>query len=191
MMMPEQSTTPLAESANRRWKRLTPLLLLLVGFGAGALASHLVTSRRSHRRAAVEHRMDHGGGSDRDGRSARRGGDRDRSRGRDTQDREARSRRFRQQLVNRLQLDEAQQKQMDAFIEANRAEASAFWEDTYARYGELRRKFRGQISEILNESQRETFEAWISERGERGRNARDRDSVEQDHHEDSRGGARR
>jgi hypothetical protein len=196
MTMPEESTTPPAESANRRWRRLTPLLLLLVGFGAGALASHLVTPRRMHRREAAERRLDHrdGPGRDgpgRDGPSARRAGDRERSRGRDTRDGEARSRRFRQQLVNRLQLDEAQQEQMDAFIEANRAEASAFWEDTYARYGELRLKFRGQISEILSESQRETFEAWMSERGERGRNDRDGESVGGGHRDDSREGARR
>ena len=184
--MPEQNVA-VPDAANRRWKRLTPLLLLLVGFGAGVLASHLAVPRFMHR--GGEHRVSH---RDDDGRrSMRRGGeraDRGRSRGRDARDGEDRARRFREQLVNRLELDEAQQAQMDAFIEANRAEASAFWDDTYARYRELRVKFREQISEILNESQRETFDALMRERG---RNARDRDSVERDSEEGSSGGAPR
>ena len=180
-----------AESANRRWKRLTPLLLILVGFGAGVLASHLVVPRFMHR--GGEHRLSRGGDPDRS--SARRGGERSersRSRGRDARDDEDRGRRFRRELVNRLNLDETQQAQMDAFVEANRAEARAFWDDTYARYGELRLKFREQIGAILNESQRETFDAWMSERG---RNDRDGSSVEGDAadgdtHHDSREGAR-
>jgi len=180
------------DAANRRWRRLMPLLLLLAGFGAGVLASHLAVPRLLHR--GGEHRVS---GHDDDGRrSMRRGAeraDRGRSRGRDARDGETRARRFREQLVDRLALDEAQQAQMDAFIEANRAEASAFWDDTYARYRELRLKFREQISEILNESQRETFDALMRERG---RNDRDRDSVESDSEEGSpegppRGGMRR
>ena len=182
--MPEDNVVA-PDAANRRWKRLMPLLLLLAGFGAGVLAS--AVPRLMHR--GGEHRVSR---RDDDGRrSMRRGGeraDRDRSRGRDARDGETRARRFREQLVNRLELDEAQQAQMDAFIEANRAEASAFWDDTYARYRELRLKFRGQISEILNDSQRETFEAWMSERG---RNDRDRDSVEGDSEEGSPEGAPR
>ena len=187
--MPEETEETVAapDAANRRWKRLTPLLLLLVGFGAGVLASHLAIPRFIHR--GGEHRMSSG---DDDGhRSMRRGGgraDRGRARGRDARDGEDRARRFREHLVNRLELDAAQQVQMDAFIEANRAEASAFWDDTYARYGELRRKFREQISEILDESQRETFDALMRARG---RNDRDRDSVESDSEEGSPAGAPR
>lgn len=188
--MPEENKAPTVDTGNRRWKRLMPLLLLLAGFGAGVLAS--AVPRLMHR--GGEHRVSRG---DDDGRrSVRRGGeraDRGRSRGRDARDGETRARRFREQLVDRLQLDDAQQAQMDAFIEANRAEASAFWDDTYARYRELRLKFREQISEILNESQRETFDALMRERG---RNDRDRDSVESDSDEGSpegapRGGMRR
>ncbi|MXZ59636.1 MAG: hypothetical protein F4228_05750 [Acidobacteria bacterium] len=187
--MPEENVAA-PDAANRRWKRLMPLLLLLAGFGAGVLAS--AVPRLMHR--GGEHRVSRG---DDDGRrSMRRGGeraDRGRSRGRDARDGETRARRFREQLVDRLELDDAQQAQMDAFIEANRAEASAFWDDTYARYRELRLKFREQISEILNESQRETFDALMRERG---RNDRDRDSVESDSEEGSaegvpRGGMRR
>ena len=187
--MPEENVAA-PDPANRRWKRLMPLLLLLAGFGAGVLAS--AVPRLMHR--GGEHRVSRG---DDDGRrSMRRGGeraDRARSRGRDARDGETRARRFREQLVDRLELDDAQQAQMDAFIEANRAEASAFWDDTYARYRELRLKFREQISEILNESQRETFDALMRERG---RNDRDRDSVESDSDEGSpegapRGGMRR
>jgi len=187
--MPEENVAA-ADAANRRWKRLMPLLLILAGFGAGVLAS--AVPRLMHR--GGEHRVSRG---DDDGRrSMRRGGeraDRGRSRGRDARDGETRARRFREQLVDRLELDDAQQAQMDAFIEANRAEASAFWDDTYARYRELRLKFREQISEILNESQRETFDALMRERG---RNDRDRDSVESDSEEGSpegppRGGMRR
>lgn len=189
--MPEENSgqddVPVAGAANRRWKRLTPLLLLIVGFGAGVLASHLAVPRFLHR--GGEHRASHRGEGDR--RSVRRGGeraDRDRSRGRDARDGERRVQRFREQLVNRLELDEAQQAQMDAFIEENRAEASAFWEDTYARYRELRLKFRGQMREILNESQRETFDAWMSERE---RNDRGGGSVEEGAGEGPPEGARR
>lgn len=182
--MPEENVVA-SDTGNRRWKRLTPLLLLLVGFGAGVLASHLAVPRLMHR--GGEHRV---GLRDDDGRrSMRRGGeraDRGRSRGRDARDGGDRARRFREHLVDRLALDEAQQAQMDAFIESNRAEASAFWDDTYARYRELRLKFREQISEILNESQRETFDALMRERG---RNDRDRDSVESDSEEGSPEGA--
>lgn len=183
--MPEDNVVA-PDAANRRWKRLMPLLLLLAGFGAGVLAS--AVPRLMHR--GGEHRVSR---RDDDGRRAmRRGGgeraDRGRSRGRDAQDGETRARRFREQLVDRLELDEAQQAQMDAFIEANRAEASAFWDDTYARYRELRLKFREQISEILNDSQRETFDALMRERG---RNDRDRDSVEGDSEEGSPEGAPR
>ena len=183
--MPEQDPARTADTSNRRWKRLMPLLLLLAGFGAGVLAS--AVPRLMHR--GGEHRVSR---RDDDGRRAmRRGGeraDRGRSRGRDTRDGGDRARRFREQLVNRLELDEAQQAQMDAFIEANRAEASAFWDDTYARYRELRLKFREQISEILNDSQRETFDALMRERG---RNDRDRDSVEGDSEQGSSEGAPR
>ena len=182
--MPEENVAA-PDAANRRWKRLMPLLLLLAGFGAGVLAS--AVPRLMHR--GGEHRVSRG---DDDGRrSMRRGAeraDRGRSRGRDARDGETRARRFRQQLVNRLELDDAQQAQMDAFIEANRAEASAFWDDTYARYRELRLKFREQISEILNESQRETFDALMRERG---RNDRDRDAVESDSEQGSPDGAPR
>ena len=182
--MPEDNVVA-PDAANRRWKRLMPLLLLLAGFGAGVLAS--AVPRLMHR--GGEHRVSR---RDDDGRRAmRRGGeraDRGRSRGRDARDGETRARRFREQLVNRLELDEAQQAQMDAFIEANRAEASAFWDDTYARYRELRLKFREQISEILNDSQRETFDALMRERG---RNDQDRDSVEGDSEEGSPEGAPR
>ena len=177
-MMPEENVAA-PDAANRRWRRLMPLLLLLAGFGAGVLAS--AVPRLIHR--GGEHRMSRG---DDDGRRAMRRGaeraDRGRSRGRDARDGETRARRFREQLVDRLELDEAQQAQMDAFIEANRAEASAFWDDTYARYRELRLRFREQISEILNESQRETFDALMRERG---RNDRDRGSVESDSEEGS------
>ena len=179
--MPEENTVPAAETANRRWKRLTPLLLLLVGFGAGVVASHLAIPRFLHR--GGEHRMNHRDDPDR--RSGRRGGERAERggpRARDAQDGERRVRRFREHLVDRLELDEAQQAQMDAFIEANRAEASAFWDDTYARYGELRLRFREQIREILGESQRETFDGLMRERG---RNDRGRDSVEPDSEEGS------
>lgn len=182
--MPEDNVAA-PDAANRRWKRLTPLLLLLVGFGAGVLASHLAVPRFLHR--GGEHRVSRRDDDSR--RSMRRGGERaDRGRGPDARDGEDRARRFRRQLVNRLELDEAQQAQMDAFIEANRAEASAFWDDTYARYRELRLKFREQISAILNESQRETFDALMRERG---RNDRDRDSVESDSEEGSPEGAPR
>lgn len=184
--MPEENVIA-RDAANRRWKRLTPLLLLLVGFGAGVLASHLAVPRLMHR--GGEHRA---GRRDDDGRRSMRRGDeradRGRARGRDARDGEGRARRFREQLANRLELDEAQQAQMDAFIEANRAEASAFWDDTYARYRELRLKFREQIGEILTESQRETFDALMRERG---RNDRDRDSVERDSEEGSPEGAPR
>ena len=185
--MPEADRVPAADAANRRWKRLTPLLLLLVGFGAGVLASHLAHPRFLHR--GGEHRM--GLRDDPDHRSERRGGersDRGGSRTRDGRDDERRVRRFREQLVSRLELDEAQQAQMDAFIEANRAEASAFWDDTYARYRELRLKFRGQMRDILNDSQRETFDAWMRERE---RNDRGGGSVEQGPGEGPSGGARR
>ena len=184
--MPEGNMGPSSELANRRWKRLMPLLLVLVGFGAGVLASHLVAPRRMHRRGASEHSTEDRARSDSDGRAERRGGERAeraRSRGRDAREGEARGRRFRDQLVRRLQLDEAQQAQMDAFIEANRAEASAFWDDTYARYGELRLRFREQIQAILTEEQGEIFDEWIRERG---RNDRGAGSVE-----DSPEGARR
>ena len=36
--MPEENVVA-TDAANRRWKRLMPLLLLLAGFGAGVLAS--------------------------------------------------------------------------------------------------------------------------------------------------------
>ena len=174
--MPEANLTSASESANRRWKRLMPLLLVLVGFGAGVLASHLAPPMRRHRGASGEHRM--GSRDDSDRRSGRRGGEeveRGRSRGREGREGDERSRRFRAQLVERLGLDEDQQAQMDAFIESNRAEASEFWDDTYARYRELRLRFREQIREILNESQRQTFDAWMRERG---RNDGSPDSVE-------------
>ena len=184
---PGRNSVPAAGAANRRWKRLMPLLLLLVGFGAGVLASHLALPRFLHR--GGEHRMGHRDDPDR--RSGRRGGERSErggSRSGDGRDDERRVRRFREQLVSRLGLDEAQQAQMDAFIEANRAEASTFWDDTYARYRELRLRFRGQMREILNESQRETFDAWMSERG---RNDRGGGSVEQGSGEGPPEGARR
>ena len=177
--MPEANLTPPSESANRRWKRLIPLLLVLVGFGAGVLASHLAPSVRGHRGAGGEHRLGHR--DDSDPRSGRRAGegagqrtDRGRSRSREAREGEERSRRFREQLAG-LGLDEDQQARMDAFIESSRAEASEFWDDTYARYRELRLQFREQIREILNESQRQTFDAWIRERG---RNDGSPDSVE-------------
>ena len=113
------------------------------------------------------------GRSDSDRRGGRRANDGGRPVGREARDSQ-RTRRFRDQLARRLELDEAQQRQMDAFIETNRAEASAFWDDTYARYRELRLKFRGQIREILDESQQATFDAWMRERE---RNDRGRDSV--------------
>ena len=168
------NVAPSGASSSRRWKRLTPLLLVVVGFGAGVLASHLAVPRLLHR--GGEHRVSRREGADR--RATRPGGERS-ERGRlsrrDARDSEVRVRRFREQLVDRLALDEAQQAQMDAFIEANRAEASAFWDDTYVRYRELRLQFREQIREILDESQRETFEAWMDERR---RNGRGRDAVE-------------
>ena len=150
-MSKEASGAPAPGAANRRWKRLTPLLLVLVGFGAGVLASHHGPSLRRHPGGRGEHRLRQPEDSDRRA-SRRRGGGSERGR------------RFRQQLVRRLDLDAAQQEQVDAFIEANRAEARAFWDDTYARYRELRLRFREQIREILTETQRETLEAWLSER---------------------------
>ena len=174
--MPAANLTPPSESANRRWKRLMPLLLVLVGFGAGVLASHLAPSVRRHRGASGEHRM--GTRDDSDRRSGRRpgeGAEQGRSRSREAREGEERSRRFREQLARRLGLDEDQQARMEAFIESNRAEASEFWDDTYARYRELRLRFREQIREILNESQRQTFDAWMRERG---RNDGSPDSVE-------------
>lgn len=167
--MAEENATPSSSTANRRWRRLTPVLLVLVGFGAGVLASHLGPARRMHR-----------GESDRshaEARSRRDGGapDRDRSPRRDARSGEERSRRFREALVQRLELSEDQQAQIDAFIQANRTEASAFWDDTHARYRELRLRFREQIREILTDSQREIFDSW-NERRER--NDRGGDSVE-------------
>ena len=173
--MPEANLTPPSESANRRWKRLMPLLLVLVGFGAGVLASHLAPSVRGHRGAGGEHRLGHRDDSDpRSGRRAGAGAERSPFRSREAREGEERSRRFREQLAG-LGLDEDQQARMDAFIESSRAEASEFWDDTYARYRELRLRFREQIHEILNESQRQTLDAWMRERG---RNDASPDSVE-------------
>lgn len=176
-MADETDTTRASNAANRRWKRLTPLLLLLVGFGAGVLASHHGPSLMRHRGESGARRT--GPRDDSDRRSGRRRGERvERAgpRGRDAREGDARGRRFRNQLVRRLELDEAQQGQVDAFIEANRAEARAFWDDTYSRYRELRLRFRGQIREILSDEQRETFDAWVSERE---RNDRDGGPVEE------------
>ena len=153
-----------------------PLLLVLVGFGAGVLASHLAPPMRRHRGASGEHRM--GTRDDSDRRSGRRpgeGAEQGRSRSREAREGDDRSRRFRAQLVERLGLDEDQQAQMEAFIESNAPKPSAFWDDTYVRYRELRLRFREQISEILTETQRETFEEWIRRRE---RNDRGADSVE-------------
>ena len=174
--MPETDTAPPSDAANRRWKRLAPLLLVLVGFLAGVLAAHHGPSLRRHRGERAERRMDRRDSPDR--RSDRRRGEATemaRSRSRDAREGEERGRRFRNQLVRRLDLDEAQQEQMDAFIEANRAEARAFWDDTYARYGELRLRFREQLREILTDAQRDTFDELISEREGNDRNG---DSVE-------------
>ena len=183
--MPEENDlAPVSDPVNRRWKRLIPLLVLLVGFGAGVLASHLVVPGRMHRRGSGEHGMERRAHSDSDGRPERRAGEgserseRGRSRERGAREGEERGRRFRGELVRRLELDEAQQAQLGALITANRAEASAFWEDTYARYGELRLRLREQIREILNESQRENFDAFATRMRSRGRNEGDAGSVE-------------
>ena len=158
-----------SDRANRRWKRLTPLLLIVVGFGAGVLVTY-------HGSSLKWFRGEHRGGQrdDADRRSGWRhfeGTERAGYRGRDARDGEERRRRFREQLVRRLDLDTVQRQQMDAFIEENRAEARVFWDD----YQELRLRFRKQIREILNDSQRETFDAWGDARG---RHDRDADSVE-------------
>lgn len=121
---------------NRRWRRLSPLLFVLLGFGAGVLASQFAPGRHRHRGEAAERRA-----RSLDGRE--------------------RSARFRERLVERLDLDEAQTARLDAFLEGNRAEARAFWEDTHTRYRELRGRFREQIREMLTETQRETFDSWI------------------------------
>lgn len=174
--MPATETAPPSGPANRRWKRWTPLLLVLVGFAAGVLVTQQGQSLRRHRGESAERRQGRGDASDRRaGRRRGEGSEMARFRGRDTRENEDRGRRFRDQLVRRLDLDEGQQERMDAFIEANRAEARAFWDDTYARYRELRLRFREQIREILTDAQRDTFEALISERE---RNDGDSRSVE-------------
>ena len=169
--MTEENATPSPGAANRRWRRLTPLLLVLVGFGAGVLASHLAPARRMHRGESGRSRSEAS-----EGRSRRGGGTGDRDRSprsdarSDARSGEERSRRFREQLVRHLELSEDQQAQINAFIEVNRTEARAFWDETHARYRELRLRFREQIREILTESQRETFDSWNErrERNDRG-----------------------
>ena len=133
-------------------------LLVLFGFGAGVIASHLGRFARTRDRAG-----------DRAGdRSVERVRERARDVGRRDGDRRGagRERRFREHLREELALTEAQQEQLDAFLVANRAEASAFWDDTYSRYRELRRAFREQIRGILTEAQNARFSELI-ERMER------------------------
>ena len=138
-------------ATNGRWRRLSPVLFVLLGFAAGLFASQIA----SHSRRG-------GGFRERAGR-AERGDRREPSRDRDRSDR------FRERLVERLDLDEDQTTRLDAFLEANRAEASAFWDDTWARYHELRLRFREQIREILTEPQREDFDAWMQRHERDGR----------------------
>ncbi len=147
---------------NRRWRLVAGALLVLFGFGAGVIASHLGRIARHRDRA--------------EGRSVERGRERVRDEGRRDGDRRGadRERRFREHLREELALTEAQQEQLDAFLVENRAEASAFWDDTYSRYRELRRAFREQIRGILTEAQSARFSELIDrmERHE-GREPRD------------------
>ena len=136
--------------ANRRWRRLTPLLLLVSGFAAGVVASQILESRRSHDRS--RHR-DNRATSDR----GDRGDDSERGRGR-------RGAGLREHLQEELGLDEEQQAQLDAFLEANRSEARAFWDDARTGYRELRERFRDQIRGILTEEQRAAFDRLVDDR---------------------------
>ncbi len=133
-----------AGRAARRWRRLAPLLLVLLGFGAGVLATQLLHSAHPLRSEAAGRRTDR----ERSGRSSR--------------SEPRRSSEFRERLASRLALDAEQQAKLDSFLEANREEAKAFWEDTHARYRELRLRFHEQIREILTDSQRHTFDSWAS-----------------------------
>ena len=172
-MSKEAGSASAPDAANRRWKRLTPLLLVLVGFGAGVLAGHHGPSLRRHRGGGDEQRLGQRGDRVHSPGRRRAGVERARARDRDSRAREVEGerlgRRLRQELTRRLDLDETQQRQVEAFIEANRAEARAFWDETYRRYRELRRHFREQIREILTDAQHERFDSWVSERERNGR----------------------
>ena len=169
--MTETGTPGVPERTQRRWRRLSPLLFVLLGFGAGIVASRLLPHPPRGRGSADGHRGDRG-------RERNREHGRERSPERGRQGSGERGAEFRERLARELDLDENQRAQLDAFVEGNHAEARAFWEDTHTRYRELRRRFREQLREILTEAQRERFDSWTSEmerrrdpesRGERGR----------------------
>ncbi len=153
-----ETTSP---GANGRWRRFSLLLAFVAGLAGGVLASSLLDGRRGPRfrdRDAAAERRDRD--ADREGRSRGRSrGDADReSRGR-SRGGDDRAQRFREQLETSLDLDESQRALLAEFLERNRAEASTFWEETRERYRELRLRFRGQIRDMLNDEQREAFDA--------------------------------
>lgn len=157
------SDPPTPPSAGR-WRRFSLALAVVAGFAAGVLASSILDLRPPHRsrdRVAAERQRDRDGG-----RESRR---RDRGPGG-----EGRIERFREHLESSLDLDESQRARLAEFLERNHAEASAFWEETRERYRELRLRFRGQIREMLNDSQRERFDELFRESG--GGDAADSDA---------------
>ncbi len=80
--------------------------------------------------------------------------------------------RWMSRLASDLDLSEEQKAKLHVIVQTNRSEASAFREESLGRYRELRRRFRGQIREILDDRQRERFDAMIrdADRRRHGRN---------------------
>jgi hypothetical protein len=128
-----------------RWKTVTLGAMLVLGLGAGVLVDRFLLLPSV-------------------------AGDVDRGHERH----EDRRKRFRDRLKQELDLSPEQEARLDEVLTRNHETAERFWSESRREFDELRKAFRQDIRELLNDEQQAAFARMLAEYDERRRRDDDR-----------------
>lgn len=121
-----------------KWVGITLAAVLVLGIGAGILVDRFLLLAR------VESATNVDSDSDREQRH------------------DDHAKRFRARLQRELDLTDEQKTRLDQVLENNHETAERFWEDSRARFEELRKSFREDIRSLLNPEQRAKFDEMLA-----------------------------
>lgn len=119
-----------------KWVGITLAAVLVLGIGAGILVDRFLLLAKVESATNVD--------SDRD------------------EHHDDHAKRFRTRLQQELDLTDEQRARLDQVLENNHETAERFWEDSRARFEELRMSFRQDIRSLLNPEQRVKFDAMLA-----------------------------
>jgi len=138
----------------KKWMGVTLLATLVIGMGAGVLVDRFLLASASRSRS----------------RAHSSAGDVDRSGG---GEHGKRGHRMVERLRSGLDLTDDQAEGLEEVMNRNHDTAHQYWKDSRRDYETIRKQFRADIRELLNEEQQVKFDEMIAEYEAKGRKDRE------------------